>query len=167
MKDSITKMSAGPSLHRVLLAVPESDCHVVACKLLQLYLERAGYEVHNLGATTPSVDIADAAERCHPIAILLSSQNGHALMDLQNLRAELKKRRIAVPVYLGGNLTVGGRTSSEIVRRAFQGIGIEVLDSFEDAAQRLAALPSGNINSVLAILPFPGSSSPLFRKDSQ
>lgn len=137
----VEKMNIASGLARVLLAVPESDCHVVACKLLQLYLEHLGYEVRNLGVTTPSAEIAAEAEKCQPIAILLSSQNGHALMDLQTLREELKQRGIDVPVYLGGNLTVGCHDSPEIVRRKFTDIGIEVLGSFEDAALNLLALP--------------------------
>lgn len=142
-------MNDMPGRGRVLLAVPESDCHVVACKLLQLYLEHSGYEVLNLGVTTPSAEIAAAAEQYAPIAILLSSQNGHALIDLQTLGGELKRRGITAPVYLGGNLTVGCQDSPEAVRRKFKEIGIEVVASFEEVMLKLAALPVGRTVHVL------------------
>jgi methylaspartate mutase S subunit len=137
--------------NRVLLAVPESDCHVVACKLLQLYLEHLGYEVHNLGVTTPSAEIAAAAKKYQPLAIFLSSQNGHALADLRTLRGELRARGVTVPVYLGGNLTVGCQEPPEIIRRKFEEIGIEVLASFEDALLKLAVLSAkGTYHEVAA-----------------
>lgn len=137
--------NAEPGHRRVLLAVPESDCHVVACKLLQLYLEHLGYEVQNLGVTTANAEIAAAAERCRPLAIFLSSQNGHALSDLRTLRGELGARGVRVPVYLGGNLTVGCQEPPETVRRRYEEIGIEVLASFGDAKLKLAALTAKGV----------------------
>jgi methylaspartate mutase S subunit len=144
---------------RVLLAVPESDCHVVACKLLELYLEHLNYEVHNLGVTTPSAEIAAAAERIQPLAIFLSSQNGHALMDLQTLDEELRRRGVTAPVYLGGNLTLGCEDSPEIVRQKFENIGIEVLSSFEDAALKLSVLSEGEMSRFFLPVVKPGSAS--------
>lgn len=142
--------NAVPGNNRVLLAVPESDCHIVACKLLQLYLEYLGYEVHNLGVTTANAEIAAAAESYRPLAIFLSSQNGHALTDLRTLRGELGARGISVPVYLGGNLAVGRQEPPETVRRKYEEIGIEVLSSFGEAKLKLAALLAEGVRHEVA-----------------
>jgi hypothetical protein len=56
-----------------------------------------------------------------------------------------------VPVYLGGNLTVGCQEPPEIIRRKFEEIGIEVLASFEDAILKLAVLSAkGTCHEVAA-----------------
>ncbi|MDI3289009.1 cobalamin-dependent protein [Polyangium sp. 15x6] len=124
----------------VLLAVPESDCHVVACKLLELYLKKHGYRVMNLGVTTPSSEIADAVARLRPIAVFISGQNGHALSDLSGLKDELAIRACSVPLFIGGKVTLGPVSDADEVQARFAEIGFTVLQSFNDAREALRKL---------------------------
>lgn len=117
---------------RLLLAVPESDCHVVVNKLLEWHLVRHGYTVHNLGVCTPVQEIAEAARALQPDAIVLSTQNGHALADLTPLPAAMDAAGVAgIPVYLGGNLSVGADKHLDDPTRRFRALGIQVVESFD------------------------------------
>jgi methylaspartate mutase sigma subunit len=124
----------------VLLAVPESDCHVVACKLLELYLRNHGYPVINLGVATPNAEIAESVARFSPVAVFICAQNGHALRDLSGLQDELRKRLCTVPLFIGGKLTIGPEIEQEDVRASFSEIGFEVLRDFDEADKVLRRL---------------------------
>lgn len=124
---------------RVLLAVPESDCHVVGNKLLELFLTQQGYEVHNLGACTPAQEIAAAAREFQPDAIVISSQNGHAFEDLTPLPEALQAMRVTgVPIYLGGNLSVGADKRLGDLAQQFLTLGVQVMASIAQIEQRLS-----------------------------
>ena len=128
---------------RVLLAVPESDSHVVVNKLLEFHFRQHGYDVYNLGVCTPVRDIAAAARDFLPEAIVLSAQNGHAYDDLTALPAALRAVGITeIPVYLGGNLTVGAEKQIEDITQCFRALGIQVVESFIHMDQLLLGRPS-------------------------
>ena len=59
--------------HRVLLATPEGELHVVALRMLGNLLREAGYEVVMLGADVPPIALARAAERHEPDVVCLSA----------------------------------------------------------------------------------------------
>lgn len=131
---------------RVLLAVPESDAHVVANTLLEYFLKQRGCPVLNLGACTPAADIAAAARDFAPDAILISSHNGHAFDDLRALPEAMAAAGAGhVPVYLGGNLSVGADKQLTDTTR-FRALGIRVVTSFEaiDEILRLPPAAEGN-----------------------
>jgi methylmalonyl-CoA mutase cobalamin-binding subunit len=137
----MTRRVAPVGRPRVLLAVPESDCHVVVNRLLEFHLRQLGFEVRNLGVCTPSSDIATAVWADRPTAVVLSSQNGHALKDLTPLPADLAARGVRdVPVFIGGKLGVGQAADPLPVRRAFAALGITVVDTFEQLEAELARL---------------------------
>lgn len=124
---------------RILLAVPESDCHVVGNKLLEFFLIQNGYEVHNLGACTPAQEIAAAARELQPDAIVISSHNGHAFEDLMPLSEAMHAMGVpGVPVYLGGKLLVGADKRFDGLPRQFSAIGVQVVASIEELEQRLS-----------------------------
>lgn len=117
---------------RVLLAVPETDCHIVVNKLLEWHLLQHGCAVRNLGVCTPTQEIAAAAREFAPDAIVLSTQNGHALADLASLPAAMEAAGVAgVPVYLGGHLSVGADKHLEDHTQRFRALGIQVVESFD------------------------------------
>jgi methylaspartate mutase sigma subunit len=124
---------------RVIVATPESDCHVVALTLLEYFLSEHGYEVHNLGVCTPSLEIAQAAADLGARAVILSAQNGHAWKDLGGLSGQMTALGITdtPSVFIGGNLSVGANKDPLATRQVFASIGITVLDSFEDVLEVL------------------------------
>ena len=126
---------------RVVLGVPESDAHVVAAKLLEFGLRDRGYDVLNLGACTPCGKFVAAALESEPLAIVACGQNGHALVDLADLFERLTAVGLGhVPIFAGGNLSVGADKNPAGLREAFAAIGIKVLDSFEALYAALFAI---------------------------
>ncbi len=124
------------TLGTVVLAGPESDCHVVGLKLLEFFLIEMGWDVVNIGVCSNSREIAAAALYHDPLAICISSQNGHGLKDLALLRDHLNMHGLAsVRVFVGGNLTVGSEKDPNRVREAFLSRGLEVIESFEQAEE--------------------------------
>jgi methylaspartate mutase sigma subunit len=107
---------------RVALAVPGDDVHVVANQLAESVLKALGYEVVNLGVLVPVAELVETAAAERPDAILLSSLNGHALANCGELPARLRDAEIDVPVFLGGNLSVGQERWA-VTERRFAALG--------------------------------------------
>ena len=59
--------------HRVLLAAPSGEQHVVALRMVHNLLHDAGYEVVMLGASVPTEALAEFAIRHRPGAVCLSA----------------------------------------------------------------------------------------------
>jgi methylaspartate mutase sigma subunit len=113
---------------------------VVGNKLLEWFLTDRGYLVCNLGVCTPAQEIAEMARDWHPDAILISSQNGHAFEDLAPLQGMLHTLGVPeVPIYLGGNLSVGADKQLADVTQHFLTIGLRVVDTMETVLRLLPA----------------------------
>jgi len=123
MNIDIERTDRSPGL--VILGVAKSDAHAVANRLIELQLRQVGYEVVNLGVCTPLEDFADA-HTAHPeaVAVLIGSLNGHAVQDLADLPALRAAGRLACPVVLGGNLSVGSRKTERTLARLFE-LGVD------------------------------------------
>lgn len=94
----------------VLLGVAASDAHAVANQLIAESLRLAGYTVVNLGVCTPLEEFADALDDYpQALAVAIGSTNGHAYDDLEELPTLRAGGRLACPVVIGGNLSVGYR----------------------------------------------------------
>jgi methylaspartate mutase sigma subunit len=117
---------------KVILGVTESDSHVVANHLIAYHLRTHGFEVINLGACTPVRDFVNAyAEHLDAEAILIGSNNGHALTDLAGLEQAKHAGLLDCPVILGGNLSVGADKDPDFLRH-FAEIGVDhILDRYE------------------------------------
>jgi methylaspartate mutase sigma subunit len=111
----------------VVLGVAASDAHVVANHLIAMYLRRLQFEVVNLGACTPTEDFMRAASRASDlVAVLIGSLNGHALEDLADLPRLRQQYRIAAPVLVGGNLSVGA-IKDDRVARELRALGVDMV----------------------------------------
>jgi methylaspartate mutase sigma subunit len=124
----------------VVIAVPESDCHVVALNLLAWYLTQLAYHVIDLGVTTPSSEIVHAVSTYNPIAVCISAQNGHAEIDLADLAPQLRSAGIEIPIFIGGRLGLPSREGDALIAARFARQGMTVLSTFDCLAQRLHTL---------------------------
>ena len=86
------------------LLIASTDVHGFAIGIIDKLLSEAGAEMINLGAEKNPDDIAAEAQACQADAILISTHNGMALDYAKSLRQELTKRKIHIPVYMGGVL---------------------------------------------------------------
>ncbi|MER9191553.1 cobalamin-dependent protein [Mesorhizobium australicum] len=131
----------------VILGVAESDCHVVANKLIEYELSRSGFDVINLGACT-SVDEFVAAFQLHPYtdALVIGSLNGHAYEDLKAIKDAKRDLLISCPIIVGGNLGVT-RDQAAKTKAALLAIGVDyVLDDSAALPQLLHKLPRRNVS---------------------
>jgi methylaspartate mutase sigma subunit len=106
----------------VVIGVPGDDVHVVANKVAEALLTALGYEVVNLGVLVPVAAFVEAAGEVDAAAVVLSSLNGHALANCGELPRELERAGLQLPVYLGGNVSVG-RQDWDPVERRFYDLG--------------------------------------------
>ena len=124
---------------KVILAVTESDAHVVANHLIAYQLRHSGYEVVNLGACTSVQDLSAAySENSDAMAILIGSLNGHAREDLKDLPALSEKA--SCPIIVGGNLSVGSQKLANEQDDFFKLGATHVLQSHHQVLPLLADL---------------------------
>lgn len=131
-------------MNEIIIAMTESDAHVVANKLLEVHLQEQGYKIINLGACTPLREVAETAGANAPQAIVLGSQNGHALEDISGLMSLKQEFNINCPVILGGNLSVGAEKSDDLQRKLnLAGVDF-ICKDFEDLSALLEELAQFN-----------------------
>jgi methylmalonyl-CoA mutase cobalamin-binding subunit len=88
--------------HRVLIA--STDVHEHALFVMNRLLSEAGMEVVNLGPEKGPDEIVSSACIHKVDAILISTHNGMALEYAKNLKEEIHKRNVTIPIVMGGVL---------------------------------------------------------------
>lgn len=118
---------------KVIIGVAASDAHVVANRLMAIYLKENGFNVINLGVCTPLNEFVEAWQKNQDcLAIIISSLNGHAYQDLQGLSLAKQDYQIRCPIILGGNLSVGAMKDVNL-HKQFSQLGIDqILTDIED-----------------------------------
>ncbi len=117
--------------HRVLLAAPGGELHVVALRMAANLLREAGYDVVMLGADVPPRDLAASAKRLEPDVICLSSTmpggDDRVIVTMHEVRAE----------WPGATFVVGGNgLTSRVQTRP----GLEICRSVTEAVEAVDAL---------------------------
>lgn len=112
---------AAPDLPRgrglAILTGLSSDAHTWNLVYLQLLMEELGWQVVNLGATTPDREIIGACRRYRPDLLVVSSVNGHGHIDGARLITALRDREelAGIPAVIGGKLGVAGEVGADRV----------------------------------------------------
>lgn len=98
-----------PERAPVVVAGTASDSHTWNLVFLALYCGERGHEVVNLGPCVPAELLADECVRLNPALVVISTVNGHGLVDGQRAVAAIRARAelAGVPVVIGGKLTTG------------------------------------------------------------
>jgi methylmalonyl-CoA mutase cobalamin-binding subunit len=87
---------------RILIA--STDVHEHAIMIIHQLLAEAGADMVNLGAEADPDQIVSEAHRGAAEAILISTHNGMALDYARRLKENMDRRKITIPVVLGGIL---------------------------------------------------------------
>ncbi|MFD3416360.1 hypothetical protein [Streptomyces decoyicus] len=108
------------SSRTVILGGAASGSHAVANHLIAYSLRGTGFDVVNLGTCTPVEEFAAACDE-HPDAeaVIIGSLNGHIHEDLRGLAEAKSSGRIACPVVVGGNLSVGSHKDASARERLY------------------------------------------------
>jgi methylaspartate mutase sigma subunit len=115
----------------VVLTGVSSDAHTWNLVYLHLLLEELGWDVVNLGATTPDRDVVEACRRHRPDLLVVSSVNGHGHIDGARLITALREveELFGIPAVIGGKLGVAGEVGADQVV-ALLGAGFDAV--FQD-----------------------------------
>ena len=107
--------SARPE-HRVMLATPSGDLHVVALRMVGNLLHEGGYDVMMIGGDVPIHALAHAAQRHDPDAICVSATMPVSADRLVQSIRDVRSLTPGVGFVVGGrglNPAVAGRLRSE------------------------------------------------------
>lgn len=121
-----------PGALKVIVTGTSSDAHTWNLVFLQLLLEELGHEVINLGPCTPDTLVVDSCAALRADLLVVSSVNGHGLIDARSLIAALRSGpdTAQLPVVIGGKLGISLTGREESVR-ALIGAGFDAV--FDEA----------------------------------
>jgi methanogenic corrinoid protein MtbC1 len=106
--------------HRVILAAPAGELHVVALRMVDNLLRNAGYNVVMLGADVPMEALAASVSRRRPhVVCLTATMAGGADQAVATIRA-VQRRWPTVRFVIGGRslpLRIHSRPGLEVCRR--------------------------------------------------
>lgn len=103
---------------KVLLAGTSSDAHTWNLVYMQILIQEFGHDVRNLGCCVPGELLLREAVRMAPDLIVMSTVNGHGVIDGARVVRLLRKNASLreVPIVIGGKLGVAGRGLEEGVQ---------------------------------------------------
>lgn len=120
----------------VVIGVIGSDVHAVGNKVIDYALNKAGFNVVNVGVLSTQEDFINAAIETNADCIMVSSLYGHAELDCQGFREKCNEAGLTdILLYIGGNIVVGKQDFTEVEKRFKKmgfdrvyapGVGIEV-----------------------------------------
>jgi methylmalonyl-CoA mutase cobalamin-binding subunit len=121
---------------RMLIA--SSDVHGYGVMVINRLLTEAGAHMINLGTEKDPDEIISAAEENDADMILVSTHNGMALEYAKRLKEEIRKRRLTIPVVMGGvlNQKVEDRALPVDVSQDLEALGFKVAARLDDGQLR-------------------------------
>ncbi len=95
-----------------------ADVHAVGNKIMAMALDKAGFNVVNLGVMVSQEEYIAAAIETNADAIVVSSLYGHGEIDCRGLREKCDEAGLkGILLLAGGNLVVGKQDFKEVEKR--------------------------------------------------
>jgi 5-methyltetrahydrofolate--homocysteine methyltransferase len=123
-KESGGSRSAG----RIVLATVKGDVHDIGKNIVGVVLQCNNFEVIDLGVMVACNDILDAAEREGATLVGLSGLITPSLEEMVYVASEMERRRMDVPLLIGGATTSRAHTAVKIAP-AYSGPVVHVKDA--------------------------------------
>jgi methanogenic corrinoid protein MtbC1 len=120
--------------HRVVLAAPAGEQHVVALRMVDNLLRNAGYDVAMLGSDVPGDALITLIHRRPPDVVCLTSTMPDAAAQLLGIIGALQRRWPAMGFVVGG---------SALASRVHSRPGIDVCRRVSDAVEAVDAMVKG------------------------
>jgi 5-methyltetrahydrofolate--homocysteine methyltransferase len=115
-------------LGRILLATVKGDVHDIGKNIVGVVLACNNFEIIDLGVMVPAEKILDEAEKRQVDIIGLSGLITPSLDEMVDVAKEMEKRRLALPLLIGGATTSKIHTAVKIEPN-YSGATIHVLDA--------------------------------------
>lgn len=119
---------AGQSAGKVLLATVKGDVHDIGKNIVGVVMACNNFEVIDLGVMVPLERILDEAEKNQVDMIGLSGLITPSLDEMVYVAEEMEKRRVDLPLLIGGATTSRIHTAVKIAPK-FSGTVVHVLDA--------------------------------------
>jgi 5-methyltetrahydrofolate--homocysteine methyltransferase len=87
---------------KIILATVKGDVHDIGKNIVGVVLACNGYQVIDLGVMIPTEQIVEAAEKEQAALIGLSALISPSLDEMANVAREMEKRRMKIPLLIGG-----------------------------------------------------------------
>ncbi len=113
---------------RVVLATVKGDVHDIGKNIVGVVLGCNSYEIIDLGVMVPAEKILDAAEEHGADIIGLSGLITPSLDEMVNVATEMERRKLEVPLLIGGATTSRQHTAVKIAPQYSHGV-THVLDA--------------------------------------
>jgi len=126
----------------ILLATVKGDVHDIGKNIVGVVLGCNAWNVVDLGVMVPAERILDEAARLGVDAIGLSGLITPSLDEMVRVAAEMARRGMKVPLFIGGATTSRAHTAVKIAP-AYEGPVVHVLDASRAAAAVAAAIGDG------------------------
>ncbi len=94
---------------RVIIGAVESDIHDIGLNLVAMFLEAAGFEIHNLGRDVPAGKFIEKTEELKPHVIGLSAMMSTTMFKARDIIKEIESKGLRNGRYI----VVGGAAFSE------------------------------------------------------
>ena len=120
--------------HRVVLAAPAGEQHMVALRMVDNLLRNAGYDVAMLGSDVPGEDLITLMHRRPPAVVCLTSTMAGPAGEMLATIDALQRRWPAIGFVIGG----GG-----LISRVHSRPGIDVCRRVSDAVEAVDAMVKG------------------------
>jgi MerR family transcriptional regulator, light-induced transcriptional regulator len=120
--------------HRVVLAAPAGEQHIVALRMVDNLLRNAGYDVAMLGSDVPGEDLIILMHRRPPAAVCLTSTMAEPAGEVLATIGALQRRWPAMGFVIGG---------SGLASRVHSRPGIDVCHRVSDAVEAVDAMVKG------------------------
>ena len=116
---------------KVVLATVKGDVHDIGKNIVSVVLGCNNYEVTDLGVMVPAETIVDKAVEIGADIIGVSGLITPSLNEMCNIARELEKRRLNIPLLIGGATTSEIHTAVKIAP-LYSGVVIHVKDASQD-----------------------------------
>ena len=120
--------------HRVVLAAPAGEQHIVALRMVDNLLRNAGYDVAMLGSDVPGEDLITLMHRRPPAVVCLTSTMAEPAGEVLATIGALQRRWPAMGFVIGG---------SGLASRVHSRPGIDVCRRVSDAVEAVDAMVKG------------------------
>ena len=102
----VKRVAFGRRHHRVMLAAPSGELHVVALRMVGNLLIESGYSVTMIGADVPASALGECAKRLRPDAIGLSATMPEVADQLLSSVDAVRRGWPSAAVFVGGRALV-------------------------------------------------------------
>jgi 5-methyltetrahydrofolate--homocysteine methyltransferase len=113
---------------KMVIATVKGDVHDIGKNIVGVVLRCNGYEVHDLGVMVPGHKILDTATEMNADLVGLSGLITPSLDEMINVAAEMTRRKMTMPLLIGGATTSGKHTAVKIAQ-SYSGSTVHVPDA--------------------------------------